>query len=167
MGGTRIYNVKGLNEIYFYEKIVEYYQKSIQIHAPRCGDDSLVVLYQMLNKEHVALLDPKFHVVLHNGSLEDVNDIYHFHFTGPNKKYWDICENVTDLEKFFQNKFISYIYDNFDSKFINNYLPSVYLDITKCIPRFYYYRLENNFGDLITPYFFQKILSRKLFDFFG
>lgn len=34
-GGARIYNIKGLQKINFYEKIVEYYQTSIKIKKPR------------------------------------------------------------------------------------------------------------------------------------
>jgi hypothetical protein len=49
-GGPKIYNVSGLKKINFYEKIVEYYKTSIKINAPRCGDDSLMVFYQMLNR---------------------------------------------------------------------------------------------------------------------
>jgi len=131
LGGVVVYNVNGINKINFYEKIVEYYQKSHQIGAPRCGDDSLMGMYQMLNKEHVKLLDPYFNVIMHKISLDDVNDVYHFHFGGTNPKYWEISKNMSKTAAYFRDKFISYIYDNFDPYFIKTNLPSIYTSTEK------------------------------------
>ena len=46
LGGTRVYNVKNLKTIGFYEKIVYYYKISIKNNCPRLGDDSLMTLFQ-------------------------------------------------------------------------------------------------------------------------
>ena len=156
LGGIRIYNVKGLIDIKFYEQIVEYYQNSIKINAQRCGDDSLMVMYQMLNSNHITLLDPCLNIVYYNFSLDSVKQVYHFHFGGPNKKYWIKSNNITMVEKYFKDKMIEYIYNNFELDFIHKYIPSIYLDITNCIINFCCYDQVKNFGDLITPYFLKK-----------
>jgi hypothetical protein len=122
IGGFRIYNVKNLNKIKFYETIVEYYQNSLKIGAPRRGDDSLMVMYQLLNKDKVYLLQPQYHIVFYNQML-DVNNIYHFHFTGPNEKYWKQDNRQCYFKDYFRNKMIDFLFDNFDSEFIEKTTP--------------------------------------------
>ena len=63
-GGVKIYNIKGLQKINFYEKIVEYYQMSLRINKPRCGDDSLMVMYQLFNPLHIYLFEPEFNFII-------------------------------------------------------------------------------------------------------
>ena len=60
-GGIKIYNVKNLHKIKVYEMILRYYNDSYKIGAPRYGDDSLTVIYQMLHPNHVHLLPANFH----------------------------------------------------------------------------------------------------------
>lgn len=156
LGGLKIYNVKGLNEINFYEKMIEYYQTSIKIGAQRCGDDSLIVMYQMLNDNHITLLNPNLHIIYHSFNLDSVNDVYHFHFGGPNKKYWDESNQISLIEKYFKNKMIEYIYNNFEITYIQKYVPSIYLDISECIVKFCCFDNVKNFGDILIPYFLKK-----------
>lgn len=128
IGGFRIYNVRNLEKIKFYETIVEYYKNSLKIDAPRRGDDSLMVMYQMLNKDKVFLLSPEYHIVFYN-SFFDLNNIYHFHFTGPNEKYWKQDIRRCYIKDHFRNKMIDFIFANFDMDFIQNNTPFLYKTI--------------------------------------
>ena len=134
LGGVKVYNIKNLKKINFYEKIVEYYNKSLEINAPRCGDDSLMVLYQIYNYKHISLLEPEFHVIFFKESSDEtyINKITFFHSTSGNPKYW----NVTDVNilksyiiRYFYENMIEYIYNNFSIDFIKECLPEIYINI--------------------------------------
>lgn len=169
LGGVKIYNVKNLSKIKFYEKIVEYYKKSWSISAPRCGDDSLMCMYQMLHKNHIKLLGPEFHVLGSQASTqlseEYINKIYFIHFEGSTDKYWNFKNTKNNTVRYFFDKTISYIYNNFSIDFIREHIPSIYRDINKTHIAFYYYNGENNFGDLITPYFLNKFCNKADYGF--
>ncbi len=166
-GGVKIYNIKGLQSINFYETIVEYYQMSIKIKAPRCGDDSLMVMYQLINPSHIYLLEQEFHVIFSSKfNNSDYNDITFFHFGGPNPKYWEIknTEILSNIQRYFYDNFIEFIYNNFTVEFIKEYLPQLYIDINNVKIPFYYYNVDDNFGDLITPYFLNKFCDKDTFE---
>ena len=132
-GGVRIYNIKGVNSINFYEKIVEYYQTSLKIKRPRCGDDSLMVMYQLLNPSHVTLLKPHFHVINYNLININFDYITFFHFGGTTPKYWKIkksSELKHNMQRFFYDNMIEYIYNNYTPEFIKKYVPEIFVDIT-------------------------------------
>lgn len=167
LGGVKIYNVKGLKEIKFYEKIIEYYKTSLKIGAPRCGDDSLMVMYQLLNPSHIKLLQPLFHIIFFNNINLNFRNIIFFHFGGPTPKYWSVKDdkNLQNIQKYFYNNMIEYIYNNFTTEFIKEYLPEIYIDISNVKIPFYYYNENNNFGDLITPYFLNKYCGNNSYEF--
>lgn len=168
LGGVKIYNIKNLKNINFYKKIVEYYQKSLEIKAPRCGDDSLTIMYQLLNPEHIHLLEPEFHIIfteLFNNTY--YNKITFFHFGGPTPKYWKI-ENISilnDIQRYFYDNMIEYVYNTFSLEFIREHLPEIYVDISNIKIPFYYYNADDNFGDLFTPYFLNKFCEKDTFKF--
>ena len=118
-GGVKIYNVNGLKEINFYDKIVEYYKLCWKLNCPRCGDDSLMVLYQLFHKEHITLLKPEFHLIFHNKINISPDDIIFFHSTACNPKYWNIKDpdKESSVVRFFYDKCIGFIEKNFDSDF--------------------------------------------------
>lgn len=93
LGGVKIYNVKGLEEIDFYKTIVDYYNESWNIGSPRCGDDSLCVMYQMLNPTKIKLLEQEFHVI-HSDQFKNYQKITFFHFGGNTPKYWKIKGDI-------------------------------------------------------------------------
>jgi hypothetical protein len=163
LGGFRIYNVNNLKIINFYDKIVDYYKNSLRLGVPRKGDDSLMVLYQMTNKTHIRLLSPEYHVVFRN--ISEVEKIYHFHFTGASCKYWENHNITNETELYFKNKFIEFVYNNFELSFIKKYIPSIYIDIESCLPVFYYYNYVDNFGDMLTPYFLKKVCKNGDYSF--
>lgn len=167
--GVKIYNVKGLEKINFYEKIVNYYKMSLKIKAPRCGDDSLFILYYMMNPSHVKLLDEYFNVLVHNNISNNTsiyNKITFFHFTGKTPKYWKITnQQLKNIERYFYDNMIEFTYNNFKTDFIKKYLPEIYLDISNVKIPFYYYEKEKNFGDLITPYFLKKYCNSNEYNF--
>jgi pyruvyltransferase len=171
-GGFFIYNVQNLKKINFYEKIVHYYKKSWNINAPRCGDYSLLLLYQMLNKEHIYLLEPEYNVTNYNNDFTEkyIDRIILFHFTGSTKNYWEINykeQNLNDIVRYFYDNMVEYIYNGYSQEFIKKYLPTIYIDISNIKIPFYYYNEKNinNFGDLITPYFLRKYCDKKDYSF--
>lgn len=162
LGGLKIYNVKNLTEIGFYEKIIDYYQRSFDIGAPRCGDDSLMVLYQIYNSEHVALLAPETHILntsakLYSFDKDTMDSLTMIHYSG-NSKWWKVKNvvNMNPIQRYGYENTIEFIYNNFDLKFIEKYLPEIYLNISDVKIPFYYWSGSSNFGDLITPYFLEK-----------
>jgi hypothetical protein len=124
-GGIKVYNIKGLEKIKFYETIVEYFQTSFAINAPRCGDDSLMVLYQLLNPHHVTLLTPEFHII--DCFTSRFQDITFYHFCGANPKYWRVidCATLNEHQRYFYDSIMKYIYNNFSIEFIKTYLPEI------------------------------------------
>lgn len=135
-GGVKIYNIKELQKINFYEKIVEYYQTSLRIKKPRCGDDSLMVMYQLLNPSHIYLLKPEFHIIFSHGlSSTRFHDISLFHFGGPTPKYWNVnnSNKLSNIQRYFYDNMIEYIYNNFTIEFIKEYLPEIYININGTI----------------------------------
>ncbi len=106
--GVRIYNVSGLNYIRFYEAIVKLYKSSWDIGAPRCGDDSLFVLYQMLNGQFIKLLHRSYNYI--GGECEDPDTIHLYHESTA-VKWWMGTKCKSALGLHFQRAFRSYIRD--------------------------------------------------------
>ena len=99
-GGLRIYNVKGCESIGFFERIVDLYKRSWEINAPRCGDDSLFVLYQMIYSDTVTRLDRKFMVI---GEASSFTDIVCFHDVS-SSKWWNEEPSPTPIARFFKEQ---------------------------------------------------------------
>ena len=167
-GGVNVYNIKNLVDINFYEKILDYYQTSLKINSPRCGDDSLMVMYQLLNPSHIHLLEPQFHILCNN-VMNNINydDITFFHFVGSSQKYWEVSNinKLTNIQRFFYDNMIEYIYNNFTLEFIKKYIPEIFLNISNVIIPFYYYNRIDNFGDIITPYLLNNFCKKDNFTF--
>ena len=154
--GFTIYNTAGLQKIKFYEKIVEYYQKSWEIGAPRCGDDSLLMLYQSFHKDHVLLLDQAYNFLSNNPHEEDYTNYYHCHSVSSDK-WWTGKVPTNDVERYYNEKFVEYLYNHFNPIFIKRFFPALYVDIGTVEPiKFFYMKKGNNFGDLITPYLLKR-----------
>ncbi len=167
-GGVRVYNISGLQKIEFYEKIVSYYQTSIKIDAQRCGDDSLMVMYQLINPTHIYLLEPEFHVIFYEKiNFENLKKITFFHFGGPTPKYWNIDKNtkLRKMQRYFYDNMIEFIYNNYNIDFIEKYLPEIYINIENVKIPFYYYADDINFGDLITPYYLEKYCKNDTYEY--
>ena len=166
LGGAIVYNVKGLVKINFYEKIIEYYKNSIKLEAQRMGDDSLMLLYQILNKEHIYLLEPEFHVIFHDEQLTEnfLNNVTFLHFY---TKYWKVNDlsSLRKISRYYYNIIIEFIYNNFSLDFIKEFIPEIFVDISNVNIPFYYYNEINNFGDLITPYYLQKFCKKEDYSF--
>ena len=91
-------------------------------------------MYQLLNPSHIYLLEPIFHVIysLKNIINSDYNNISFFHSTGPTQKYWKVKNSNTldhDIQRYFYDNTIEYIYNNFTIEFIKEYLPEIYINI--------------------------------------
>ena len=153
--GFKIYNIKGLEEIGFYEKVIQYYVESWKVGAPRCGDDSLTVLYQMIHPEHIELLEPSYNYISTSVHIDDYTELVNVHCI--DAKWWTGQASQITITRYFNEKFVEFAYNNFPLEFIRTYLPDIYQDIVM-MPRvkFYYYSGQVNFGDLITPYFLEK-----------
>lgn len=113
LGGFRIYNPRGLKAVNFYSKIVEYYNTCLDIGCQRRGDDSLMVMYQMLNPSHFYILPSEYHIVFFCDDIINADDIYHFHFTGQSNKYWDThIQPMSRVEAYFRDRFLHFIDNN-------------------------------------------------------
>ena len=173
LGGLKIYNVKNLHAIEFYEKIVDYYKRSWKIGCPRCGDDSLLGLYQLYHSDHIELLDPNTHVLStsynYNYNYIDkpkMDDITMIHMAA-NHKWWRITNVKTEhpLIRYCYENIIEFIYNNFSLKFIAEHFPHIYCDVNNIRVPFYYWSGSVNFGDTITPYFLKKCCSENEYSF--
>jgi len=173
LGGTRVYNVKNLKTIRFYEKIVYYYKISIKNNCPRLGDDSLMSLFQLFNSKYFFLFDFQFHLHPHfwykNIKLSiNYNKIASFHAVS-HRKYWLVKDinKLNSIERFFHDNMMEFIYNNFSLDFIKKYLPEIYINIKNIKIPFYYYNdgNKNNFGDLITPYLLNKFCNKNNYEF--
>ena len=164
LGGISIFNNKNLNNFNFYNKIVNIYQKSIKLNAPRCGDDSLMVLFQAMNPNLFLLYKNEFHTISET-NIRKIPNITFFHSMGKFTKYWINIEPKYEINKYFNNKFIEYLYNNFSRRFIKKYFNDIYINIDNTKLNFYYYNKTNNFGDLLMPYILKKIDKSKSYNF--
>lgn len=159
LGGFRVYNVKNLFRISFYEKITEYYKTSWENDAPRCGDDSLMVLYQLFNPGHITLLDPAYcSDNLYGKSFEEADSVYHFHFVPSYMpKPWDSKLQDSVVGRYFADKYVQFLYNNFEASFIKEHFRDIFLDVEKVLKiNFCYWGEKPNFGDLIISYFLKR-----------
>jgi len=156
LGGISIFNNKNLNDFDFYNKIVNIYQKSIKLNAPRCGDDSLMVLFQAIYPNLFNLFNNHFHTISET-NIKQIPNITFFHSMGKFTKYWKNIEPTFEINKYFNNKFIEYLYNNFHRRFIKKYFSDIYINVENVKLNFYYYSKTNNFGDLLMPYILKKI----------
>ena len=126
LGGVKVYNIKNLVKINFYEKILEYYKQSIKNNIPRRGDDSLMVMYQMLNPSHIKLLKPEFNVIFQNEYK--IKDIIFFHSHNP--KYWKVKDTskLNNTQLYFYDNIIEFIYNEFSLDFIEKYIPEILIE---------------------------------------
>lgn len=154
--GLKIFNVKKCFEINFYEKIVDYYKKSFLINCQRCGDDSLFTLFQIFNEKYFYYLPNEYCIDYNSNNLSLIEKIYSIHFIGSLGKYWDINLKKTGINKFYNEKVIEYIYNNFSNQFIKKYYNKIYKNIENVKLKLYYYNIGNNFGDCLLPYFMNK-----------
>lgn len=152
LGGLKVYNVRALLDIDFFENILDLHRKSILYNIPRLGDDSLMVLYQMIYPDHVQLLDPLLHVIFHN-NLQTVNQITHFHFVGK-RKYWSGNTPRSEVDRYFVHKALQFLYNTFPQEYIKTHFPQVY--VPQGVIPFWYWQGKPNFGDLLTPYFLKR-----------
>lgn len=131
LGGLKVYNVKNLHTINFYETIVDYYKRSWDINCPRCGDDSLMVLYQIYNNKYITLFTPETHIYSDAFSNRDFNKhtldaISVIHMTC-NSKWWRIKDvnSVNPTIRYCYETMIEFIYNNFPPEFIKKYIPEI------------------------------------------
>ena len=89
--------------------------------------------------------------------METVHQVTHFHFVG-NRKYWDNIPH-TEVDLYFSQKAIQYLYNHFSLEFIKVNFPDIYIE--RCPLRFWYWQGKPNFGDLLTPYFLKRFCNPK------
>ena len=165
-GGVRVYNVAGLNSVNFYRTIVSYYQDSLKIGARRNGDDSLMVMYQMMHPDQVLVLPTAFNLIsdatappLSLGSRRDIQ----FYHLGGDHKYWNRSSNLVSTPspevRYFKDKMVRFLYNRFPLRFVRDHFPTLYCDISKTVVPVYHYGACDNFGDFITPYLLRRFCS--------
>jgi hypothetical protein len=138
-GGVKIYNVKNLSTINFYEKIRYYYNTSITINAQRNGDESLFVLFQIYNHAVISLLGVNFQYYVSNKEKNDrncnLNTIIFIH-VNTNSKYWKTLYTNDKITNYVIQRMNTYITGSFSTGFIKRYLPLYYSDWQYYISRY-------------------------------
>ena len=122
--GFRVYNVKGLEKIQFFETIVDYYKRCVTARSRRGGDDSLLCLYQALHPQHIHLFSKWVHT--HNATLplKDARFITLYHMVGyQNIKYWLNRPTSSPLSAHFARKAIQFLKSHFSKTFVETYFP--------------------------------------------
>ena len=104
-GGLRVYNVSGCREIDFFDRIETIYKKSWEIGAPRCGDDSLFVLYQMIYPDTVHHLD-RHYMIIDQYSDYDAICLYH---DGSDAKWWNNKTSPSKIAAYFKTLMKAFI----------------------------------------------------------
>ncbi len=128
LGGLRIYDTSILQNIFFYETIISIYKSSLEINAPRYGDDSLLVLYQLLYPEYFTLFSQKYNMWDYEYPFNERDDIHIFHFGDKYNKPWINILNYHTYNSLERHFTVSYLYNvkqKFSSDFITKYLPNI------------------------------------------
>ena len=164
LGGISIFNIKNLNKINFYQKICNLYKKSWDLNVPRCGDDSLLVLFQSIHPQYFKLYPNHFHTI-DEENINIIPKITFFHSVGKYTKYWTNKSPYNEINKYFNNKWIEYLYNHFELDFIKIYYQDIFINIEKVKLTFYYYQKTHNFGDMLMPYILKKISKKENYTF--
>jgi len=156
MGGFRVYNTRNLTKIGFYETIVKYYKLARKYKNPRCGDDTLTVMYQGFHPKHFQLFSP-WHNVVTDRPVVAIHNVVIIHFTGSDKPWNPTpAAKASPFRRHFLAMWKRFLYNHFPLGFIASHFPKLYVDVTKVRIPFYFYSGIDNFGDQITPYFLKK-----------
>jgi len=94
-----------------------------------------------------------------------IPQITFFHSMGRFTKYWKNQKPFGEINKYFNQKFIEYLYNHFPSYFIKNYYKDIYIDTKNVKIDFYYYHQTHNFGDMLVPYILKKIANNTQYKF--
>ncbi len=164
LGGISIFNIKNLNRIDFYKKVVNLYKKSWHLNAPRCGDDSLMVLYQAIHPQHFKLYPNHFHTI-EETNIQMIPQITFFHSMGRFTKYWKNQKPFGEINKYFNEKFIEFLYNHFPRRYIKKYYKDIYINTKNAKVDFFYYKQTPNFGDMLVPYILKKITNKDNYQF--
>lgn len=163
LGGISVMNVKNLRNIKFFEKITKLYKRSWDLKAPRCGDDSLMVLFQAIYPDYVKVYPNHFHTI-EETDIRQIPNITFFHTMGKFIKYWKRDTPFGEINKYINGKFIQYLYNHFELDYIKKFFPTLYVDINKVQLTFHYFTSTPNFGDMLVPYMLEKIDKNHQFD---
>lgn len=170
--GIIFYNNKTLHEFGYFEKVVDLFDKSIKLGFPRKGDDSLLafaigyypdlkVKYLISHYNFMYKTDSKAYFTNHQ-HLIDKCVFYHMTKCKP----WIIrSEYPNYVYKYFVEKWIEVMINNFSQLEIKEYFPQFYKEnpIKTADIKFYWYKGKTpNFGDYITPYLIEKYCNIKI-----
>lgn len=136
--------------------MVELYRLSWKYNCPRCGDDSLFVLYQMLYPRHFTLYTNQL-MSTHSQQCTEIENITYFHAMGENTKFWTRSKPISELNRYANQLCLQFLYNNFSLNFIKKYLPDIYVDYRNIKLNFWHWTRPPNFGDLITQYFLDNL----------
>lgn len=179
--GVLIYNNESLTKKKFYKKIRLLYNKLLNYGIPCKGDDSLLAVFLLQNpKIDVVGLGrnynyittrwglPKLRKNYYTSQESVINNVIFYHCVI--WKPWNIKKknkfpNYTT--KYFCNKWIDTMIDNFSQKNILKYFPEFYKEITPYLHKynFYWYsgkKYKFNFGDDLLPYMLSKVTKNKI-----
>jgi hypothetical protein len=138
-GGVKIYNVKNLSTINFYEKMRYYYNTSIAINAQRNGDESLFVLFQIYNHNIISFLGEHFQYYLSNKGRDTRHSILQtvtFIHVNTSDKFWKTTSAKNRTANYVIQHMNKYITETFSTSFIKSYIPLYYFDWKYYIARY-------------------------------
>jgi hypothetical protein len=169
--GVLYFNNYYLKSFDFLSKIGSLYQESITMGIPRKGDDSLFALFQHVYSNFEFKKLSKVYNFITQKSISDYRDwlIYDekyiqnsvfYHFASFQKPWEENTEYPTYTYKYFIDKWRHRAIDILSEAELNFYFPKIDKKLRKSHLKFYWWK-DNNVGDLITPYYLEKVCNVK------
>ena len=166
--GIVYFNNDSLVKREFLEKITDVYQKAIDRDIPRKGDDSLFALFRLAYPTWGYLDLGDYYNKVTSGAQsigidewvrrdqEVITDGVFFHFTNHTKPWKNTSRFPTYTHEYFYHAWRRHAIDTLTDEELQTYYPEIHAVLSDDHLRFYWYPTEN-VGDLITPYFLEKV----------
>ena len=170
--GVVYFNNSSLTKRKFLDKISAVYKTAIDENIPRKGDDSLLALFRLAYPSWNYLnlgdaynkISPGFRAVLHSEwatrDQEMITDGVFFHFTNHSKPWANTSRFPTYTHQYFYHAWRRHAIDTLSVDDLRALYPAINAVLTDEHLRFYWYPTDN-VGDLITPYFLEKVCGIK------
>ncbi len=166
--GIVYFNNASLVKKNFLDKIIKVYQEAIDNEIPRKGDDSLLALFRLAYpKWGYSDLGERYNKTTSGARSigrdewvrrdeKMITDGVFFHFTNHTKPWVNTSRFPTYTHEYFYHAWRRHAIDTLSDQELKKYYPSIHAVLTDEHLRYYWYPTEN-VGDLITPYFLQKV----------
>lgn len=152
----------------FLDKIVKVYQEAIDNDIPRKGDDSLLALFRLAYPKWGWLdMGDKYNKVTSGTRSIDrsewvrrdqkmITDGVFFHFTNHTKPWANTSRFPTYTHEYFYHAWRRHAIDTLTDDELEKYYPNIDAVLSDEHLRYYWYPTKN-VGDLITPFYLEKV----------